>query len=125
MKTIKTADFLKKTSSRLPQNIKSQIQKQIYEVTKDYHDQIPLQSMFDVLKSFNIVPLQEDGTLWSGMLIGGAECGSDEVADQIAGFDLAFQDPNQNRFIPINNTLLQIQWCKMPSGKYEVVAYLS
>ena len=57
------------------------------------------------------------------MLVGGAECGSDESSQQVANFDLAF---SQNGGLePIANAALYLSWCKMPSGRYEVVSYVS
>ena len=66
------------------------------------------------------VPVQEDGTDWSGLLSGGAECGSDRASNQRAQIDIVNLDTRQS----INSRLI-ISWCKMQSGKYEVIAYLS
>jgi hypothetical protein len=82
-----------------------------------------LQGIFDALKVEGIVPLQEDGTEWSGFLAGGAECGSDETRHQVANIDLGIQRDGQLLLVP--NTSLYISWCVMQSGKYEVIAYVS
>ena len=84
---------------------------------------MPLQSIFDVLKQYNIVALQEDDTLWSGMLVGKAECGSDEAKNQVATMPIALTD-EFGTFSKLNSMLV-INWCTMPSGKYEITTYLS
>jgi len=86
-----------------------------------YHVQIPLQSIFNILKENNVIPIQEDGAYWSGMLIGGRECGEEGTKDQVANIDLAINVNGQ--YLPCKNSL-NISWCKMPSGKYEIVCYV-
>lgn len=87
-----------------------------------YHQQIPLQSIFNILKENNVMPIQEDGTYWNGMLIGGKECGEEGTKDQVANIGLAIEVNGQ--YIPCKNSLY-LSWCKMPSGKYEIVSYIS
>jgi len=89
----------------------------------NYHEVIPLQDIFDILRKYDIVALQEDGAKWSGLLVGGAECGSEKANDQYALFTLA-SPVGDLGYVPINKTL-RLQWCKMPSGKYEIVSYVS
>ena len=106
----------------------------------NYHVEIPLQQIFDILAEFNTIALQEDGKPWSGMLIGGAECGSDKARDQYANFQLAhkpsddvymynpfgddsFKMPNGGYKLAKQGLLLT--WCKMSSGKYEIVSYVN
>jgi hypothetical protein len=107
----------------LPANIKKKLNNSIYNVTNDYYDQIPINEIFNILKSQNVVPLQEDGTEWSGMLIGGAECGSDEARSQVANFPLAQRVGEE--LVPFSNAELMLMWCKMSSGRYEIISYVS
>jgi len=100
------------------------LQKEISELLKPtYFEQIPLGKIFDVFKKYNIYATQEDGTEWSGMLMGGADCGSNKAQDQRATFDLASKD-RFGKLSPIN-LAFYMTWCKMPSGKYEVIGYVS
>jgi len=109
--------------SKLDRKTKNQLNGQIIPMTQGYHNEIPLGSIFNILNQNNIVATQEDGTEWSGMLIGQAQCGSDRARDQVANFSLAFK--NETGLIPISNSDLSLSWCVMPSGRYEIVAYLS
>lgn len=84
-----------------------------------YHEKIPLQDIFDILAEIGVHAVQEDGTPWQGMLIGGKECGP-EAADQVANFYLVRTTDGS----PLDNSL-RLTWCKMPSGRYEIVAYVS
>ena len=92
----------------------------IYAVTSGFHDKIPIKDLFDALAEIGVHAVQEDGTPWSGMLIGGAECGDERTRDQVVHFDLVRTENGS----PLNNSLY-LSWCKMPSGKYEIVSYLS
>tara|TARA_Y100000310_G_C20506196_1_gene726536 strand:+ start:549 stop:923 length:375 start_codon:yes stop_codon:yes gene_type:complete len=124
MKVIKTAGFEKIfQSAKLRANNKSKLNNAISALTQGYHDEIPLGGIFDVLKESGVIPVQEDGTEWSGMLVGGAECGSDETRNQVANIDLAVQ--GDGGLVPIPNASLYLSWCKMQSGRYEVVSYVS
>jgi hypothetical protein len=91
----------------------------INAATKGFPQQIPLDDIFDALKQIGVHAVQEDGTPWSGFLTGGAECGSQEAAKQRALLSLVRDDGT-----PLNN-VLTLMWCKMQSGNYEVVAYVS
>jgi hypothetical protein len=112
-----------KVAATLPAKIKSQINKEIHGIAQGYHDSIPLKAIFDAMAKHDISAMDDDGTPWSGMLIGGAECGSDETKNQIASFDLAFS--REGSFEPIGNAGLMLSWCKMSSGKYEIVCYMA
>ena len=105
----------------IPAKNKQNINRSIHNIGS-YHQEIPLQTIFDILKDNNIIPIQEDGTYWSGLLIGGKQCGEEGTKDQVALIDLAININEQ--YIPCKQSLA-ISWCKMPSGKYEIVAYLT
>lgn len=101
--------------------IRSKINKQLHGLG-NYHKDIPLDEIFEILESNNMIALQEDGTKWSGMLIGGAECGSEEARNQHALFQLAFKF--DDGYYTIKHGL-SLSWCIMGSGKYEIVTYIS
>lgn len=105
----------------IPQKIKSSINKELSSLG-NFHTEIPLDRIFDILKKYGIIALQEDNTKWSGMLVGGAECGSEKTRDQAVNFPLAF-DVNGEYLMARN--YLNLSWCKMPSGRYEIVTYFS
>ena len=106
----------------IPSASKNRITKVLHGLGTTHHDAIPLSTMFEALEVEGVIPVQEDGTRWSGLLVGGAECGSDAARDQVAHFDLAVRLPDFS-YAPAT-VMMHLSWCKMPSGKYEVVAYL-
>ena len=56
------------------QRMKKRINTQIQKLLKPtYFDKVPLQPLFDILETFNLVPLQEDNTYWDGFLFGGVK----------------------------------------------------
>ena len=63
----------------------------------DHFSQIPLDTIQNILKKYNIYLLQEDGTPWSGFLVGGKNCGEDGAEEQRATFDMAIKD-GENKF---------------------------
>lgn len=105
----------------IPGKIKNKVNKDLHALG-NFHVQIPLEQIFKIINDVGIIPLQEDNTPWSGMLIGGAECGSEETKNQVVNFSLAINIGD--KFVVSNNSL-SLSWCKMPSGKYEIVTYLS
>lgn len=126
-----------------PIAIKPAIRKAINSKLHDlgnFHVEIPLQQIFDILAEFNTVALQEDGKPWSGMLLGGAECGTDKARDQMVNFILAHK-PGEDEYImnpfgggqfklpnggyKLAKQGLLLTWCKMSSGKYEIVSYVN
>ena len=87
--------------------VRRKIGNKLYEVTKGYHDLIPLNDINNVLKEHGYQLLQEDKTPWSGFLCG---------ADSNCLFDIG--DDKGSR--------LWLSWYKMPrSGRYEIVCYLT
>jgi hypothetical protein len=57
------------------------------------------------------------------MLLGGAECGSEEARKQYANIPIAGKNAEGKWCMTTDS--LHLQWCRMQSGKYEVVCYLS
>ena len=107
----------------IPPPIKTKINRAL-QTLGDHFEQIPLDTMFQILESNGLVALQEDGMKWAGMLIGGAECGSDQAQHQQAAFDLAI-DRGQGWMLA--NSRLWISWCILTNHakKYEVIKYLT
>lgn len=76
-----------------------------------YHESIPLDTIFAALRKHGLIPVQEDGTPWQGLLCG---------ADSHTTFDLKHGDQ------PIVNAALYLAWYRMDAtGHYEIVTYLS
>jgi len=113
-------------SGRLLTKMRKEINKYLYDISthsqETYYDKIPLQDIFDVLMSHEIVPIQEDNTKWDGFLLG---------VDGRVNFDLAFKNSSydeegQEFYLPIKNSTLILSWHKMPqSGRYEINSYVS
>ncbi len=96
---------------------KKKINDKLYSITKGYHEKIPLDKIFDILYSNNIIPLQEDNTEFSGFLVG-------IKADNVL-FTLAPKESEINKvYRPFKNVALHMSWYQMSSGRYEVIAYL-
>lgn len=70
-----------------------------------YHPLIPLFHIFEIVRAHIGEVVQEDGTPWSGLLLGD---------DSSANFD-----------IENSRLVLRVMWHKMPSGNYEITAYVS
>ena len=95
----------------LPASIRKGSNNKITKLTSNkYHSKIPLKDIDDILKEYDMWLVDEAGEPWSGLLVG---------ADSGAQFDLMHKDG------PIKNSMLIMTWYKMPSGRYEIVAYLS
>ena len=89
-----------------------------------YFKEIPLDQLFNVLEKEGVVPLQEDNTYWSGLLIGGVD------RTQMINFNLGWANEykkinGMKQFMAISNAVLTMTYFKMQSGKYEVIAYVS
>ena len=85
-----------------------------------YYSKIPLDDIFEVLGKEDIVVLQEDGTEWSGMLVGK---GAETEFDIAPGSSIKKEDWGQT-FTPFDNAQLRLSWHKMESGNYEIVVYI-
>ena len=96
----------------IPANIRRKITNSFHKLLKPiYFQSIPLNELFAITLENGYKPIQEDATLWSGLL-----CGSE-------GTTLFPLVDSQNTG-PVNNSIA-LQWYKMESGKYEITAYLS
>lgn len=76
----------------------------LYQLCQNRFSVIPLNDILDAAKEVG-VPVQEDGTPWSGILCG-------------RGGRASIQLQGARRW-------LQLQWYKLESGNYEVNAYIA
>jgi hypothetical protein len=85
---------------------KNSINKQLNALGKNYFPSIPLTLIFMIVEmGFGSRIVDEDGTRWNGLLLG----------------------DNSHTTFKIENRkyALFLSWYKMPSGNYEIVAYVS
>jgi len=108
--------YERKKKLTLKQNERKKVNRRLTKLD-NYHIQIPIQDIQNILNQFDMIMLQEDYTEWSGMLLG--ERGQEY-------FDVGPIDSYDGRFYkPYDNTSLALSWYTMPSGKYEIVTYLT
>jgi len=111
------ADF--KNQVTLPKNIKNKINDKLYPLTSHYHRAIPLDDIFESMEDNGVVPLQEDYTRWSGMLLGREGRARIEMARVFK------DDVGDEEWKVIKNSILVLSWYRHDTGRYEVNAYLS
>ena len=86
-----------------------------------YFDKIPLRDICNILDSSNIIMLDEDNTEWSGLLLGR----EGRLKANLASKENRGGTDATPTYTPYSNTILIMTWYKMPSGKYEIVVYVS
>lgn len=86
-----------------------------------YFNSIPLTDIFNILKKYGVIVIQEDGSEWSGFLIGR----SSTTHFDVASIDTKNNTIGKSTYTPYTNTMLNLQYHKMQSGKYEIVVYMS
>jgi len=99
----------KPVSVKLPAKIKSQINDALHGMG-NYHDGIPIQKIGEIMAPFGVVLMNEDNTPFGGFFTG---------REGRTSIDLALNGQ------PVSNSMLVMTWSKMPSNRYEIVAYLS
>ena len=108
--------------------IKNRINRAINKLGNYHNDGVPLEDIFQCLKAEGVTPLQEDGTEWSGLFCGAAECGSDEARKQVALFQLAIWDESKSCH-RLTTLGLCVSWGTLyrPNGtrRWEFVAYVN
>lgn len=77
-----------------------------------YFGKIPFDKIDDILKKYDLMLVQEDGTPWEGIISG--ESGKTTI-------DVARISDN----VIMKNTSLFLSWYKMDSGKFELIIYLT
>lgn len=108
-------------ANRLLETERRKLNRAIAKIIKPiYFDSIPICTLFNELVLRGFTPLQEDNTSWSGLLCG--ETGS--VLIRLGRNDSQTKKDGITFYAPLDNGLA-LQWHKMPSGKYEVNAYIS
>lgn len=106
---------------RLDQLTRKNINKDLQVLMKPtYFEEIPLNAIFGVLEKHGVVPLQEDGTKWEGMLMG---------SSSYAYLDLGLKSTERPvndipTYTPVSNAKLTLTWHKMGSGRWEVLAFI-
>ena len=92
-----------------------------------YSDAIPLKTIFDAILDEGMVPLQEDGQEWRGLLCGAegeAMIPLGDLAEVREDGTLVTDGEGEHVFKETKHTL-RLSWYKMPSGRYETVQYVS
>jgi hypothetical protein len=85
---------------------KNNVNKQLNALGKNYFPSIPLNLIFSIVEiGLESEIIDEDGTPWSGFLLGDSSNTTFNIRDK--------------------KYVLYLSWYKMPSGNYEIVAYLS
>lgn len=112
---------IRKDRVPLPMSVRRQINNGLQAIGT-YHQSIPMGEIISILKSANVILIQEDGTHWEGFVLTAAECGSENAKP--FRFELAFKTDSNARYLPCESMLV-MSACRMPSGKIELVMYLS
>jgi len=88
-----------------------------------YCETIPLDRIFSILAKHDLVPLQEDGTYWEGMLCG--EEGRTLIPLGDASRVYALQEfPSIRGYEEVAHSLV-LGWHRMLTGRFEITAYIS
>lgn len=101
--------LLDKMNSKIPANIKKKVNDELHDIG-NYHESIPIRTIEDILEMFNISLINEDGSAFSAIFTG---------REGRTTIDLAINN------VPVTNSMLSLTWHKMPSGRYEIISYLS
>ena len=107
----------------LSNGIKGRINRALHALG-NYHEQIPLDEIFNILKEQKVIVLQEDGTKWSGMVTTQGECGSEKASQGPMKFELAWLPEGMGEYVIANNYLIMTV-CTMSSNRLEVIVYVS
>mgnify|MGYP000417057461 CR=1 FL=1 len=92
--------------------VRKKINKEIGKYLKPiYFDEIPLGGLFTILENHGYRACQEDGRPWSGFLVGR----EGHLGFAIRGIGSTLLHKNH----------LELMWYRMPSGRYEITAYVS
>lgn len=85
--------------------IKDRINTELHALSLGYYSAIPLDLIFRCVEHWAGRVVDEDGTPWNGLLLG--------------------DDSHTSFAIEGRKLWLWLSWYKMPSGNYEIVAYVS
>ncbi len=111
-----------KQGPKLPANIKKKMNNELHKKVgkQTYFKDIPLDPIFDIVKSYGAVPLMEDDTEWEGFLLGGIK-----KTERVV-FELGDEKTKDVKGIyePFSNAMLVMTYYKMPSGNWEIITYV-
>ena len=114
-------DIRKRVS--LPPNLRRKAGNKFADLTRNnYFERYPLEEVEAILSSIDALIVQEDGTKWSGMIGPTGQCGDEK--NRPFSFDIAFRHPKTGEYV-LSTSQLVTTLCTMPSGKLELVTYLS
>lgn len=108
--------------TRLNAPIKSKINREL-SALPNYFNEIPLDTIENILEKYGLVILQEDHTAYEGMFLG--EEGQAQIDLGYIATAHQSDDGEVTFYTPIENGALILTWYKMQSGKYEIVSYVS
>jgi hypothetical protein len=90
-------------------------------VPENYYPNIPMDQLREAMKMEGYVPLQEDGTEWAGMFLGS----EGETFIPMGKLSEGRMLHGLATYKPVSNSGLRMTWYEMPSGKYEIVKYIT
>jgi hypothetical protein len=126
----KATKFKAELGSSSPTHLKPEVKKNMNNMIHDilipggknvWFDEIPLQQIFDIMEAHGVVPLQEDNTEWSGMLLGREA----QITLPLAPKGTAEESATDMEYTPFKNATLHLSWYTMPSGRYEILSHVS
>ena len=85
-------------------------------VRPTYFSTIPRMEIFEPIEAAGFAVLQEDFTKWSGLLCG---------REAHVYFSLGCNPDEYGVYEEVTNAMLAMSWYQMPSGHYEVLAYIT
>lgn len=95
---------------------RKKISNKLYPLTRVFYDQIPLDTIQNILAEFDLVLLQEDNTEWSGFL-----CGRDSNTVFTLGRKSSIND--QGVYEQVKDCLY-FSWYRHETNRYEINMYL-
>jgi hypothetical protein len=90
-------------------------------VPGDYFKDIPMEEINSALKKEGYLLIQEDGTEWDGLLTGS----EGEALFRLGKLSEGREVNGKATYKPVPNSGLKMTWHKMPSGKWEVIKYIT
>lgn len=83
-----------------------------------YFDSIPLEGIDRILRDHGLALIQEDKTLWDGLL-----CGNE--AQAIFDVGVYHEGMGPQDILDGTKFVLALSWYRMTSGRFEVISYIS
>ena len=110
----------------VPAPIKTRVKNELYAIGQKSWQSIPLDQILWALRKNGLMALQEDGTEWSGMLMGLKECGDPDANTQRVSWPVAMQSANDAGEWIMTNTAVQLSWCvrRRDPIAFEIVVYM-